>query len=374
MKFEIGYNIPAKKGMKIKDVQTPCLLVDLKIFKNNLILMKEYLKSKKIKLRPHAKMHKSIDVAKYQIKYGGAEGICCQKVSEAEVFARSGIKDILITNQVCDQLKIDRLTKIPYLGCKIGCCVDNRQNILDIQKFANKNNTYIDVYIEFDCGANRCGVKSADDINSFYDLINDNANLNFVGLQCYNGSNQHILDKTNRKESVKLTNRLIQSTLKRLKFKNKFVTGGGTGCFEYELDDNIYHELQVGSYAFMDAHYNLLEQEKANKLKFKNSLFILTSVMSKTRNGIAVVDAGLKSQSIDSGLPIVFEEKDLNYIKCSDEHGIVEDKIDKLKINDKLMLIPGHCDPTCNLHDWYVILENGKVVDIWPVSARGYSF
>ena len=101
-KFEVGYNIPAKVGMNIKDVQTPSLIIDYKVFENNILKMKEFITNNKVKLRPHAKMHKSVDVANFQINYGGAHGICCQKVSEAEVFARNGIQDILITNQVTD--------------------------------------------------------------------------------------------------------------------------------------------------------------------------------------------------------------------------------------------------------------------------------
>ena len=103
-------------------------------------------------------------------------------------------------------------------------------------------------------------------------------------------------------------------------------------------------------------------------------MFLLTSVISTNLKDHAVVDAGLKSQSVDSGLPSILKDDDLRYIKCSDEHGIIEDKKNKLKINDKIFLIPGHCDPTCNLHDWYVLIKNNVVYDLWPVSARGFSF
>ena len=134
--LEVGFNVPAEKGMSIRHVQTPCLIIDYKIFKENIIKMKNFCKKHNVLLRPHAKMHKSINVANYQLQFGGAHGICCQKVSEAEVFAKSGIKDILITNQICDPLKIERLIKIALLGCEISCCVDNFENVLDIQKYA----------------------------------------------------------------------------------------------------------------------------------------------------------------------------------------------------------------------------------------------
>ena len=158
-KYEVGYNIPAKVGMNIKDVQTPSLVIDYNIFANNILKMKEFITNNKVKLRPHAKMHKSVDVANFQINNGGAHGICCQKVSEAEVFARNGIQDILITNQVTDLLKIDRLTKIDTKNCNISCCVDNKENNINIKTSAFENNYIINVYIESDCGANRSGLE-----------------------------------------------------------------------------------------------------------------------------------------------------------------------------------------------------------------------
>ena len=124
----------------------------------------------------------------------------------------------------------------------------------------------------------------------------------------------------------------------------------------------------------MDADYGRICNQDGYRLDeadWKNALFLLTSIMSTTRDGQAVCDAGLKVQSIDSGLPVIFKRNDISYITCSDEHGIIEDKKNKLKINDKLFLIPGHCDPTCNLHDWYVCVRDGVVMDLWPVSARG---
>ena len=374
-KFEVGYNIPAKVGMNIRDVQTPSLIIDYKIFENNILKMKEFITNNKVKLRPHAKMHKSIDVANFQINNGGAHGICCQKVSEAEVFFRHGIKDILITNQVTDLLKIDRLTKIDTKNCNISCCVDNEENIINIQNSAFENNSIINVYIEYDCGANRCGLESFKEIQSLIDLINTMSNIKFEGFQAYNGSIQHIEDFAQRKINVQETCNKIRSLKTRFKDYSPIITGVGTGCFDLEVKENVYDEIQVGSYAFMDAHYSSLKKDSKvnNTINFKNALFVLSNVMSTSVKKQAVVDAGLKSMSLDSGLPTVFNY-DLKYINCSDEHGVIEDLDNLLKINDKVFLIPGHCDPTCNLHDWYVVKKDNIVIDLWPVSARGCSY
>ena len=374
-KFEVGFNIPAKIGMNINEIQTPSLIIDYKIFESNIIKMKEFVYNNNVKLRPHAKMHKSIDVAKYQINNGGAHGICCQKVSEAEIFARAGIKDILITNQITDTFKLERLTKMATQDLKIGCCVDNVDNVFDIQKAAESNKSIIDIYVEYDCGASRCGIKSFNKINELILIIKKMENLNFVGFQAYNGSIQHIEDFKTRKLQVIKTCNKIKKLKSKFEAYSPLITGVGTGCFDLEVSEDVYDEIQVGSYAFMDAHYSSLKHDRKfnNTNNFENSLFILSGVMSNTLENHAVVDAGLKSISVDSGLPKVINSG-LEYIKCSDEHGIIADPKNILKINDKVYLIPGHCDPTCNLHDWYVLIKDSKVYDLWPVSARGFSF
>lgn len=157
----------------------------------------------------------------------------------------------------------------------------------------------------------------------------------------------------------------------------EFVSGGGTGSYYFESNSNVYNELQCGSYAFMDADYGRIHDKDGKRIdqgEWENALFILTSVMSHAKPHLAVVDAGLKAQSVDSGLPFVYGRDDVKYIKCSDEHGVVEDPQGVLKVNDKLRLVPGHCDPTCNVHDWYVGVRNGKVETVWPVSARGKAY
>ena len=373
--FEVGFNIPAKVGMDVSEIQTPSLIIDFKIFENNIKKMREFVLHNNVKLRPHAKMHKSIDVAKFQIDNGGAHGICCQKVSEAEIFVRAGIKDILITNQITDSFKLERLAKIKSKELKIGCCVDNKENLINIQKAAERNNSFIDIYIEYDCGANRCGIKSFNEINELIKMTKKMANLNFIGFQAYNGSIQHIEDYKIRQNEVKNTCNKIKELKANFTKYSPFITGVGTGCFDLEVSEEVYNEIQVGSYAFMDAHYSSLKHDRKlnNTNNFENSLFIFTGVMSKSLQNHAVVDAGLKSIAVDSGLPKTINSE-LEYVKCSDEHGIIADPYNILKINDKIRLIPGHCDPTCNLHDWYVVVKDSKVIDLWPVSARGYSF
>jgi len=119
--LEVGYNIPAMVGMDEADIQTPCLVLDLDALERNIIKMGQFVKDKNMRHRVHGKMHKSVDVALLQEKLGGSCGVCCQKVSEAEAFVRGGIKDVLVSNQVRDPAKIDRLARLPKLGARAIC-------------------------------------------------------------------------------------------------------------------------------------------------------------------------------------------------------------------------------------------------------------
>ena len=375
--FVLGFDIPALPGMAEADIQTPCLIIDLEQLEHNLKRMADILAPYDVTLRAHAKMHKSVDVARQQHEIGGASGICCQKVSEAEVFARAGIADILVTNQVCDPLKITRLAGIAATGCRLSVCVDDLANIAALSAEAVKQNTQIRCLVELECGAGRCGVSHPDEVTALAVAIDAADGLIFDGLQAYHGSIQHEQGYGQRKQVLDHVIMKVKACLESLSQAGltcRVVSGGGTGSFLFEAASGVYTELQCGSYAFMDADYGRVKNQDGHRLdqaEWRNALFILTSVMSTAIPGQAVCDAGLKVQSVDSGLPVIFGREDVRYITCSDEHGVIEDKQNKLSINDKLRLIPGHCDPTCNLHDWYVCVRNGQVEAVWPVSARG---
>lgn len=376
--LEVGYDIPAAIGMDEADIQTPCLVVDLDALEKNIKTMGDYAKEHGVRHRVHGKMHKSVDIAKLQEELGGSCGVCCQKVSEAEVFARGGIKDVLVSNQVRDPAKIDRLARLPKLGARTICCVDDLANVADLSAAALKHGTQIECLVEIDCGAGRCGVSSGQPVVDIAIAIDKAEGLKFAGIQAYQGAMQHLANYNERKEKTGLAIEMVEETIEMLKKKGlecDIVGGGGTGSYYFEAGSEVFNELQCGSYAFMDADYQRIHDENGEYIsEFENSLFILTSVMSHAKADKAICDAGLKAQSVDSGLPYIFGREDVEYIKCSDEHGVISDPDGILKVNDKLKLVPGHCDPTCNVHDWYVGVRGGKVETIWPVSARGKAY
>jgi 3-hydroxy-D-aspartate aldolase len=378
--LEVGYDVPALPGMDEADICTPSLVLDLDALERNIKKMGDFAKSHGMRHRVHGKMHKSVDVALLQESLGGSCGVCCQKVSEAEVFARGGITDILVSNQVCQPEKIDRLARLPKLGARTICCVDDVANVADLSAAAVRHGTEIECLVEIDVGAGRCGVQFGQPVVDLAQAIDAAEGLIFSGIQAYQGAMQHLDSYEDRQGKTQIAIDQVKQSVDLLKavgLECDIVGGGGTGSYYFESASGVFNELQCGSYAFMDADYGRILDKDGNRIdqgEWENALFILTSVMSHVKADKAIVDAGLKAQSVDSGLPTVYGRTDVEYIKCSDEHGVVADPNGALAVNDKLKLVPGHCDPTCNVHDWYVGVRGGKVEVVWPVSARGKAY
>lgn len=371
--LELGYDIPARVGMAEADIQTPALIIDLVAFEHNIVTLQNQVNAMGVRLRAHAKTHKSADIGMIQIAQG-AVGLCCQKVSEAEALIRSGIRDILISNEVRDPVKLDRLAQLAARA-KITICVDDAQGIADLSEAVVRHGTAIDVLVELDVGSGRCGVQPGGDAVDLAFLIQRAPGLRFAGLQAYNGSAQHIYDHANRArvvgEVVEAT-RVTIDLLANAGMHCEVVAGAGTGTYPFEGGSGVFNELQCGSYCFMDADYDMVSGEGNMRLGgFHNALFVLSSVMSDAGSGQVVCDAGLKVTSMESGLPRVFGVDGVTYREASDEHGVLDDPRGVLSVNDRVRLVPGHCDPTCNLHDWYVGVRHGIVEVLWPVTARG---
>lgn len=375
--LQVGYDVPALPGMDAAEIQTPCLVVDLGALERNIDRMQGIADAMGVRLRVHGKMHKSADVAALQIARGAC-GICCQKVSEAEAFVRAGIRDVLVTNEVRDPVKIDRLARLPGLGARTIVCVDDIANVAELSAAAVRHSAELEVLVEIDCGAGRCGVAPGAPAVAIARAIAAAPGLRFAGLQAYHGGAQHIADWQARRAAAGAAVALTRATVEALAEAGLacgIVGGAGTGTYEFEGTSGVFNELQCGSYAFMDAAYGrVCGRDGAPTRDFENALFILTSVMSLARPGRAVVDAGLKVQSVDSGLPLVFGRPNVVYVKCTDEHGEIDDPLGVLRIGEHLRLVPGHCDPTCNLHDWYVGVRGDRVAALWPVTARGKAF
>ena len=366
---------PACPGMREDEIDTPALVIDLDAFEANLDRMAELLAHSGAKLRAHAKTHKSPVIARLQMARG-AVGQCVQKVAEAEVLAWGGIPDILVSNEVVGASKLARLVGLAGIA-KIAVCADDAAQVASIETAAADANVRMPVLVEIDVGAGRCGVAPGPDAVDLAKRIAASKHLIFGGLQAYHGSAQHKRTPAERRTMVGNAVDASRRTVEQLRQQGlacPIVGGAGTGTFEIESASGIYNEIQAGSYVFMDADYARNMDEAGMPVgTFRHSLFVLATVMSAPRTGVAVVDAGHKAVAVDSGMPTLWQRPDIRYVSASDEHGKLEvgSETAAPKLGEKLRLVPGHCDPTVDRFDWYVGVRNGRVECLWPVAARG---
>jgi len=365
---------PARPGQTLAEVDTPALLLDLGAFERNLDRMDQTLAGLKIRVRPHAKSHKCPEIALRQMAHG-AIGVCCQKVSEAEAMVEGGVMNVMVSNEVVGPAKLARLAGLAKRA-RVSVCVDNAQNVADLDAAARHAGVKLDVLVEVNVGANRCGVEAGKPVLDLAMRISSAKNLRFAGLHAYQGAAQHVRTPADRKAAISRAVQQVRTTVELLQaagLRPDIVTGAGTGTYPLEANSGVYNEIQPGSYVFMDADYNRNLDESGKPIQvFEQSLFVWATVMSHSVPERAVVDAGLKALSVDSGMPLVADLPGVEFLKASDEHGVLNlPKGTVMTVGDKIRLIPGHCDPTVNLYDWIVGVRDGKVECVWPITARG---
>ena len=374
---------PAAIGMPLAEVDTPALLIDLDAFDRNLERMAGFAARAGVRLRAHAKTHKSPVIAGRQVALG-AVGVCCQKVSEAEIMVEGGIRDVLVSNEVAGLAKLDRLAALAR-AASLGVCVDDAANVAELEAAAARAGVRIGVLIEIEVGGNRCGAPPGEAAARIAQLVAAAPHLDFLGLQAYHGSAQHVREAGERRALIARAVEQVEATRRALAamgLEAGLVTGAGTGTYENEAASGVYNELQCGSYIFMDADYARNKRADGSLFAdYEHALFVYTTIMSRPVPERAVVDAGHKALAVDSGMPVPWQLPGAQYQRPSDEHGVLDlsGATARLARGDKVLLVPGHCDPTVNLHDWYVGVRGlgtagARVECVWPVAARGALF
>lgn len=374
----------ATVGQGVDAIDTPALVIDLDAMERNLQRMAGFAAARGLRLRPHAKMHKCAELARLQMAHG-AVGVCVQKTDEALALAEGGVSDIYISNQVIDPAKLQRLAqavqRLP--GVRWAVAVDSAEGIGRLATALTvagvRQQGAIDVFVEIDAGQNRCGVEPGDAAAALAVQVLASPVLRFGGLQAYHGRAQHIRDAAGRQTAIDLAAQAVRTTteaLARHGIAVPLVTGAGSGSFALEAASGLWGEIQPGSYLFMDADY-AANQALPGAPVFEHALLVKSQVMSRSTDR-AVVDAGHKSHAIDSGLPLVSHPGGLVFANGGDEHGVLRPASTEgalPELGETVWLIPGHCDPTVNLHDWLIGvrggLQTGTVAEIIAVDARG---
>ena len=374
-------------GQRVDLIDTPALVVDLDAMDRNIQRMADFARKHQVRWRPHAKLHKSAEIALLQQR-AGAQGVCVQKVAEAEALAAGGVNDITITNQVIAMPKLHRVARMAALlaarGGRLGVAVDHIDGIARLAEAMAQSGSDagIDVLVEIDVGQGRCGVPPGEAAVPLALAVSRSPRLRFAGLQAHHGRAQHLSSSVGRREAITKVVEAAYHTRQLIEAEGlavPLITGSGTGTLVHEAASGVFGELQAGSFLFMDADYARNERDPAQPA-FEHALYVKTQVVS-VRDTHAVCDAGHKSHAIDSGLPLVAGRapgQALHYANGGDEHGLLRraDAGAMLPaLGDRLWLVPGHCDPTVNLHDALIGvrggLEKGWVECILRVDGRG---
>jgi D-serine deaminase-like pyridoxal phosphate-dependent protein len=390
MKTPLSEDLRQLVGVPVAAIDTPALVVDLDAIQRNLSRMAEFARKHGIRWRPHAKMHKSSAIAKLQMQ-AGAVGVCVQKTSEAEAMVAGGVYNVYISNEVIAPAKLARVADLAHQVAaeqgQLAIAVDSVQGVRRLAHEMNDRRrggqaAVIDVFVEVDVGQGRCGVTPGQSAVDLALEIRKHAALRFAGLQAYHGRAQHLRSAQARRDAISQVVRDVHFTKRLIEAENVpvgLVTGAGTGSMVCEAASGLYGELQAGSFLFMDADYAANERDPAQP-QFEHALFVKSQVMS---SGLlhAVCDAGHKAHAVDSGMPKVLAldpTGELDFVNGGDEHGILKPARGNQRVprlDETVWLIPGHCDPTVNLHNHLIGvtggLRNGRVDKIIRVDARG---
>lgn len=353
-------------GTPVDRIDTPALLIDLDLFQKNASRMAQYFDTRATALRPHAKTHKCPRIALTQLELGAC-GITCAKLGEAEVMADVGIRDILIANQIVG--KIDRLTNLAA-RCDLMVAVDSATNVTELSRGCQEKGVSLRVLVEVDIGMDRCGVQSGEPTRALAHRVVDAPSLHFAGLQAYEG---HLVlqERKKRERGIQVAAEMLQQSCDLLEQDGipvSLVSGGGTGTYDLSGNTPPWNEIQAGSYILMDATYVKVRPE------FRPALSVLASVISRPVPERIVTDAGMKVMTHEFGLPQPIGVDGLSLTRLSEEHGklIAEHPAQlALQPGDKIRFLPTHGCTTINLHDRFYVIQDGVLVDIWSITARG---
>ena len=361
-----------------RDLNTPALVIDRDALDRNIDRMAAFARGHGLALRPHAKTHKSVDVARRQVP-AGAVGLCCAKIGEAEALAEGGIGGLLLTSPVVSGPAIARLAALNARSPGLIVTVDHADNARAIAAaVADEGSTSLTVLIDVDPGIHRTGVTSPEAAVALFEAVRDLPTLVYGGVQFYCGRQQHIPGFAERAAAVAELTAYLQTVIAALTAAGgapEIVSGGGTGTHRIDAALGVFTELQVGSYVFMDDQYRACALTEEGDAPFEAALMIDTRVVSVNTPGMATLDAGLKAMATDAGPPQVLAGagEGARYQFMGDEHGALIGGTDGLRLADRVSLASPHCDPTVNLYDHYHVVSGSDLVAIWPVTARGRS-
>jgi 3-hydroxy-D-aspartate aldolase len=374
--IDLHKHLIGRQGSRLA-LNTPVLVMDRDALQRNVEAMAAFARERGLALRPHAKTHKSVEIAQLQMA-AGAVGVCCAKLGEAEALAAGGIENILITSPVVTPQAIERLMALNARISDLRVVADNPDNVDTLAAAAKEAGKALAILVDIDPGIRRTGVPSAEAAVALAKSITDAPSLRYAGVQYYCGAQQHIESYADRRAAIADRTEYLRSVIEALNAASlppDVVTGGGTGTHRIDAELGVLTELQTGSYVFMDKQYLDCDLDGQAGRPFETSLFVDAHVISANSSSMATIDAGFKALSTDGGLPVVKDgaPEGAMFVFMGDEHGALIAPDHAFRIGDHISLAVPHCDPTVNLYDAYHVVRDGTLIGIWPVSARGHS-
>ncbi|MBS0421511.1 MAG: DSD1 family PLP-dependent enzyme [Proteobacteria bacterium] len=367
----LGPNAPLLGAPRSRQaLATPALIVDLNAFEHNLKSMARLCKRAGLALRPHAKTHKSIEVARRQIA-AGAVGISVATVREAAVMVEAGLPGVLLTTPVVGDIKLDIVRGLAGRSKDFMVAVDTLAGVEALERGGRK----LTVLVDLDIGMTRTGVPDIGGALALIRRVQSSKVLKLAGVQAYSGMVQHIKLVADRENvyGAQLTHlqAVLQAAGTELGYKPDIVTGGGTGSFDIDRRAGLFTECQCGSYVFMDVQYEDVQLSSTGPNPFKTALFVQCTVISNNHPTSPTTDGGFKTFSMDGPIPRLARgvSPQAVYKYFGDEFGKVSGE--ELPLGAKVELVTPHCDPTVNMHDFFHCVRGNVLEEIWRVDARG---
>jgi D-serine deaminase-like pyridoxal phosphate-dependent protein len=350
------------------EIPTPALIVDVAALDRNIARMAAFFASGPCRLRPHFKAHKTPEIARRQLAAGSCVGITCATVGEAEV-AADLCDDLLIANEIVSPDKCARVAALAR-QVAITVAVDSLAGIEALASAARAAGVTIGVLVDVDVGQGRCGVEPGDAALALARQAALASGLVLRGVMGYEGHLQPLRDRAEREARTRAAMHGLVETARRIRGAGipcEVVSAGGTGTYDISGRVDGVTEIQAGSYALMDTDYGSVG------VPFEQAFTVLGTIVSRPSPGRCVADCGHKSMTKDHGNPAVKGIEGAQVTALNDEHAVIAVPAScGLSIGDRIHLIPSHTDPTANLHDVFYAVDGDRVVDVWPIAARGY--
>ena len=353
-------------GKPIDELDTPALLIDQAALEHNIATMARSCAEAGVDWRPHIKASKAPDLARLLVA-GGAVGVTCSKVSEAEVMAGAGLDDILVANEIVGQTKIDRLVRLAR-GRRLCVAVDAEENLRHLATEAERAGVTIDVLVDIDVGMHRCGVTPEEAV-PLATLASELAGVRLRGLMGYEGHVMPLDPEAKASASAAVADALTvaREAVEAAGLAVGTISGGGTGNYWYGLRLGVLSETQAGGGVLMDLTY-----EAMGVKGHRRALLVLCQIISAAASGRAVCDAGWKTTGRHTGMPAPADRDDLVITNLNAEHAYLRLAPGAaVSLGERIRLVPSYSDSTMLLHRQAYAVRDGMVEAVWPIAAAG---